>query len=119
MRAVTPTDMRRRLGEILDAASAGERILIERDHRPLAVLVSIEDAERLDEGRQASIERKLAALDRLAAFAERMREEPPDPGDGLTTVEWLRRERERRTDQIDRAASGPVDQPAEPDETDR
>lgn len=48
-----------------------------------------------------------------------MREEPPDPGDGLTTVEWLRRERERRTDQIVRAASGPVDQPAEPDETDR
>ena len=39
--------MRKKLGEILDAASAGERILIERDHRPLAYLVSVEDGQRL------------------------------------------------------------------------
>ena len=36
MRTVTAMDMRRSLGEILDAASAGERIVIERDHKPLA-----------------------------------------------------------------------------------
>ena len=46
MRTVTAMDMRKRLGEILDAASAGERILIERDHRPLAYLVSVEYAAR-------------------------------------------------------------------------
>jgi len=111
--------MRQRLGQILDAASAGERILIERDHRPLAVLVSVEDATRLDEDRQGSINRRLAALDRLAAFAVRMRDEYPDPGDGLTTVEWLRRERERRTDKVVRAASGLVDEEADPGETGR
>ena len=43
MRTVTAMDMRKRLGEILDAASAGERILIERDHKPLAYLVSVEE----------------------------------------------------------------------------
>ena len=47
MRTVTAMDMRKKLGEILDAASAGERILIERDHRPLAYLVSVEDGQRL------------------------------------------------------------------------
>jgi prevent-host-death family protein len=118
MRVVTPTDMRQRLGEILDAASAGERILIERDHRPLAVLVSVEDAGRLDEDRQAGIDRRLAALDRLAAFGKRMREEYPDPDDGLTTVEWIEQERERRTDQIVRAASGLVHEDAEQGGTD-
>ena len=48
-------DMRKRLGEILDAASAGERILIERDHRPLAYLVSVEEGSasaRSDEERR-------------------------------------------------------------------
>lgn len=104
MRVVTPTDMRQRLGEILDAASTGERILIERDHRPLAVLVSVEDAGRLDADRQAGVERRLAALDRLAAFGKRMREAFPDPGDGLTTAEWIRQERERRADQLADAA---------------
>ena len=49
MRTVTALDVRKRLGELLDAASAGERILIERDHRPMAVLVSVEDAGRLDQ----------------------------------------------------------------------
>ena len=57
MRTVTAMDMRKRLGEILDAASAGERILIERDHRPLAYLVSVEDAARLDPDRTEEIER--------------------------------------------------------------
>ncbi len=46
MRTVSAMDMRKKLGEILDAASAGERILIERDHRPLAYLVSVEDGQR-------------------------------------------------------------------------
>ena len=44
MRTISPLDLRRSLGSILDAASAGERFLIERDHRPVAVLVSVEEA---------------------------------------------------------------------------
>ena len=64
MRTVTAMDMRKRLGEILDAASAGERILIERDHRPLAYLVSVEDAARLEPGRNEEVDAQIAALDR-------------------------------------------------------
>jgi len=115
MRVVTPTDMRARLGEILDAASAGEKILIARDHKPLAVLMSVEDADRLDEGkRQAEIDRRLKALDELVAFGKRMRlKYPPQPGD-LGAVESIRRDREERTQRILEAARGYDDEvPAE------
>jgi antitoxin (DNA-binding transcriptional repressor) of toxin-antitoxin stability system len=103
MRVVTPTDMRKRLGEILDAASAGERILIERDHKPLAWLVSPEDGRRFDEDKQARIERSLAALDRLREFSLEMAAKYPPPDDGLTEAEWLAQERERRADHIGEA----------------
>ena len=102
-------DMRKRLGEILDAASAGERILIERDHRPLAYLISVEDAQRLDPDREALVAQRLAALDRLMALGEEMRGKDYEPDDGLTDTEWLHQERERRAEQIDRAASSKWD----------
>jgi antitoxin (DNA-binding transcriptional repressor) of toxin-antitoxin stability system len=105
MRVVTPTDMRKRLGEILDAASAGERILIERDHRPIAWLVSPEDGRRFDEDKQARIARSLAALDRLEELSKRLAAEYPPPNDGLTEAEWLAAERERRADHIEDAVS--------------
>jgi len=104
MRTVTAMDMRKRLGEILDAASAGERILIERDHRPLAYLVSVEAGERLEPDRDEVIARRLAALDRLEAFGKEMREKYPPPDDGLTTAEWIRRDHEERDERILRAA---------------
>lgn len=82
MRTVTAMDMRKRLGEILDAASAGERILIERDHRPLAYLVSVEDGGRLDAVSDEVRRRRLAAIDRLEAFAAEMAKKyPMKPGD--------------------------------------
>jgi antitoxin (DNA-binding transcriptional repressor) of toxin-antitoxin stability system len=101
MRVVTPTDMRKRLGEILDAASAGERILIERDHKPIAWLVSPEDGRTFDEEKRAKIERSLAALDRLREFSIEMAAKYPPPADGLTEAEWIQAERERRMDRID------------------
>jgi prevent-host-death family protein len=110
MRTVTAMDLRRRLGEILDAAAAGEAITIERDGRPMAVLVTPEAAARLDESEQARIERGLAALDRLDAFRERMARLHPEPDDGLTTVEFIRREREARTDRIEEAARRRLDE---------
>ncbi len=91
MRTVTPLDLRRSLGAILDAASAGERLLIERDHRPIAVLVSVEDGRRLDDvnGRRA---RALEALDRLEALGGSMRERHPD---GPGAADAIRQERAR------------------------
>lgn len=82
MRTVTAMDMRKRLGEILDAASAGEKILIERDHRPLAYLVSVEEGRRLGAVNEDTRRRRLAALDRLEVFAAEMAEKyPAQPGD--------------------------------------
>jgi|APDOM4702015191_1054821.scaffolds.fasta_scaffold478992_2 prevent-host-death family protein len=111
MRTVTAMDLRKRLGEILDAAAAGERIAIERDGRPMAILVTPEAATRLDEDEQARIERGLAALDRLDEFRERMARLHADPDDGLTTAEWIQRERDARTDRIVEAASRSREEP--------
>jgi len=104
MRTVTALDVRKHLGELLDAASAGERILIERDHRPMAVLVSVEEAAQLGESREERMQRVSEAMDRLQALAKRMaKNRPPDAPGG---VESIRLDREERTDQILRAARG-------------
>ena len=99
MRTVAAMDLRRRLGEILDAASAGERILIERDRRPLAYLVSVEDGEKIDRQGDTDIAASLAALDRLKALGERMlRETGPLLPAGMSAEEWLRWDRDHRDD---------------------
>jgi prevent-host-death family protein len=82
MRAISATQLRARLGEALNRASAGERVLIERDHRPLAVLVSPEDAARLDESVADRAKRQMAALDRLASFREEMAAQATSQGRG-------------------------------------
>ena len=107
MRTVTALELRGRLGEILDAASAGERILIERDHRPMAVLVSVEDAGRLDEDGEARTRRALAALDRLDAIRERIARDDPEILEGPDSATLVRREREARTAHLDDVLSGP------------
>ncbi|MGH2456676.1 MAG: type II toxin-antitoxin system Phd/YefM family antitoxin [Candidatus Limnocylindria bacterium] len=94
MRAITATELRARLGETLNRASAGERILIQRDHRPLAVLVSPEDAARLDESAAERIERGRATLDRLRAFRDRMSRDEPQSLAAPDSGTAVRRERE-------------------------
>ena len=89
MRTVTAMMLRARLGEILDAASAGERIVIERDHKPMALLVPYEDAARLEPDEQERIARNLAALDRLDALRERWARDglhAPDAPDAVTAI---------------------------------
>jgi antitoxin (DNA-binding transcriptional repressor) of toxin-antitoxin stability system len=92
MRTITPLDLRRSLGAILDAASAGERFRIERDHRPVAMLVSIEDGQRLDGDPGERRQRALAALDRLEALGREQRGRHPVAG---TAAEAVRSERDR------------------------
>jgi prevent-host-death family protein len=64
-------DLRARMGELLDLASAGEHIVVGRGRRPLAVLVPYEDALRLQASPEEARARALAALDRLEAIARR------------------------------------------------
>jgi antitoxin (DNA-binding transcriptional repressor) of toxin-antitoxin stability system len=86
MRVITPLDLRRSLGRILDQASAGQRFVIERDHRPMAILVSVEDGRRLEDDADARRARVEAALDRLAAIGDRLRERNPNAPDAATAV---------------------------------
>jgi len=79
-------DLRSSLGRILDEAAAGERFLIERDHRPMAMLVSVEDGQRLDDDAEARRMRVEAALDRLAALGKQIRDLVPDAPDAVTAV---------------------------------
>jgi prevent-host-death family protein len=72
MRVITPLDLRRSLGRILDEASAGQRFVIERDRRPLAVLMSVEDGRRLEDDADTRLLRTRAALDRLAAIGDEL-----------------------------------------------
>jgi prevent-host-death family protein len=67
-------DLRARMGELLDLASAGEHIVVERGRRPLAVLVPYEDALRLQSSPAEARARALAALDRLDDLARRQSE---------------------------------------------
>ena len=92
MRTVTPLDLRRSLGAILDSASAGERILIERDHLPVAMLVSVEDGRKLEDVVEERMRRRIAALDRLAALGKEMRKKHPG---GPSAVESVRLDRDR------------------------
>ena len=92
-------DMRKKLGEILDAASAGERILIERDQKPLAYLVSVEDGQSLDPDREARIKRRLEALDALVAMGKEYRREHPWQEGELTGTEMIRWDRDHRMDE--------------------
>src|SRR3954469_14332263 len=91
MRTVTASGLRRRLGQILDAASAGKRFLIERNRQPVAMLISIEDGQQLadEAGRRAQA---MAALERLEALGARFERERPS---GLSVVDAIRLERAR------------------------
>jgi hypothetical protein len=96
MRTITPLDLRRSLGRILDEASVGQRFVIERDHQPLAMLVSIEDGRRLDEDVGARLRRMDAAFERLGQLGDRIRARNPDAPDAATAVRMDRDERDAR-----------------------
>jgi prevent-host-death family protein len=94
MKTVTPMDLRRSLGRILDEASAGERILIERDHKPLAVLVSVEDASKLEEDAEEAKARREAAWDALDDWTRRYRASLPPDHEELDAAAWVRADRD-------------------------
>jgi antitoxin (DNA-binding transcriptional repressor) of toxin-antitoxin stability system len=96
MRVITPLDLRRSLGRILDEASAGERFVIERDHKPMAVLVSVEEGNRLDDDVEARLARMDAAFERLAALGDANGINDPGMPDAATAVRMDRDERDAR-----------------------
>jgi prevent-host-death family protein len=97
MRTVTATELRMKLGEILDAASAGERILVERDHKPLVYVLSVEAGQAL-EAQDDAIARELAALDALSAIGDAWRQAHPRAEGEMTAAEEIRWDRDHRDD---------------------
>lgn len=115
MRTITATELRQKLGELLDAASAGEPILIERDHRPLAFLVSYEDGRRVADRDDEKIKRQLQAVDEMVEFGKTWRRDHPwEPGE-MTAAEWIRWDRDHRDDEKAKRSTGKIvglDEPA-------
>jgi len=69
MRTATALDVRRRFGQILDEAAAGERIVIERAGQPVAALVPLADLDVVDPERRRA--RRLAAIEDIERQARR------------------------------------------------
>ena len=89
MRTVTALDVRRRFGQIIDEAAAGERIVIERAGQPVAALVPLADLALVDPDRRRTA--RLAALADIRQLARRR----PFPLD-FDPVETLREQRRAR-----------------------
>jgi len=89
MKTVSALEVRRRFGQLLDEAAAGERIVIERAGIPLAALVPLGDLAGTDPGRAA--ERQLAAL---AEIRRLVAEAPPAPA-GWDAARFMRSDRDR------------------------
>jgi prevent-host-death family protein len=92
MRTVSALDVRRRFGEIVDQAAAGERIVIERAGQPIAAIVPLSDLALVDPDRRKAA--RLAAIDEIARVARRH----PIPQVDAAAV--IRKQRDDRTKHI-------------------
>ncbi len=79
-------ELRKRLGETLDHAAAGERIVIERDRKPMAVLLPYSVAAIEDETVEQRLERVAAAFESLRRLGKRIRASNPDGPDAVTSI---------------------------------
>ena len=93
MKTITALDLRKHVGQLLDEAAAGERIVIERAGQPLCALVPLRDLEATDPDLHR--ERRLAALDDLRRLAKRY----PAP-EGFDSTAFIRQARLDRGEQI-------------------
>ena len=96
MRSVSALDVRKKFGQLLDEAAAGERLIIERAGQPVAALVPLSDVPEL--GRDERIRRRVAAIEDIRRMAARY---PPEPGFDAARV--IREQRDQRAEQIMRA----------------
>ena len=96
MRSVSALDVRKRFGQLLDEAAAGERLIIERAGQPVAALVPLSDVPELN--REERIRRRKEAIAEIARLA---RERPIDLQEDAASL--IRRQRDERTEHIRRA----------------
>ena len=102
MKTVSALDVRRRFGQLLDEAAAGERIVIERGGIPLAALVPLGDLAAADPA--AAAKRELAALSEIRRLVSEAPQAPP----GWDATSAVRADRDRdRTGSREPASSRP------------
>jgi prevent-host-death family protein len=94
MRTVTALDVRRRFGEIVDAAAAGERIIIERAGQPMAAIVPLSDLVHIDPDRRKA--ERLAAIEEMRRIGRRPSDQKID------SAAVVRQQRRERADQVAR-----------------
>lgn len=94
MRTVSALDVRRRFGQIVDAAASGERIVIERAGQPIAAIVPLSDLAQFDPDRRKA--ERLAAIDGIRRLARRI------PGNKVDAGAIIRKQRDEREAQIAR-----------------
>jgi prevent-host-death family protein len=99
MRSVTALDVRRRFGQIVDEAAAGERIVIERAGQPVAAIVPLSDIAHFDPERIKA--ERLKAIEDIRRMARRRPFTLNEPAEHL-----IRRMRREREDQIWRNVRG-------------
>ena len=93
MRTVSALDVRKKFGELLDEAAAGERLIIQRGGQPVAALVPLSDVAEHDP--ETIKKRRLKAIDDIRRMARH--------GPHLTSeeiVELIRAGRQERLDHI-------------------
>ena len=69
MRTVSALDVRKKFGQLLDEAAAGERLIIERAGQPVAALVPLSDVPELN--REERIRRRIEAIDEIVRAGKR------------------------------------------------
>ena len=78
METVNVADAKSRFSELISRAAGGERFIIQRRERSVAVLISLEDLERMERTAQAA--RRLAlALGQDAALVEQIERRQAHP----------------------------------------
>lgn len=95
MKTITALELRAKVGQYLDEAAAGERIVVERAGQPVCAIVPLADIARDDTARLRA--QRLSALAEIRRLA---RLYPVEPGDSAALI---RRQRHERTEQILRA----------------
>jgi prevent-host-death family protein len=98
MRTVSALDVRRRFGQLVDEAAAGERLIIERAGLPVAAIVPLSDLPAFD--REARIQRRREAIDDIVRLA---RQRPV--GGSVDSAALIRAQRAERDRQIVDAVS--------------
>ena len=87
-------EVRKRFGQLLDEAAAGERLVIERAGVPIAALVPLSDLPEAN--REARIRSQLEAIQAIVRLAKQW------PSTGPGGAELIRRQRDERTQHLAR-----------------